>query len=370
MASGADIDVRLSSNDRESLRSAAADLKAHLAAYDGVTDIADSFRQGKQEIKLAIQPAAEPLGLSAQDLARQVRQAFHGEEAQRIQRSRDDVKVMVRYPESERRSLADLERMRIRTPAGDEVPFDQVAAAEHGRSYATIQRVDRARSLHVTCKVDDKRSKYSRNDIAGLLATDFLPKLVTAHPGLQWAFEGSQRNQAETLAALAQGFLVVLFLIYALMAIPLKSYLQPLIVMTAIPFGFVGAVFGHLVIGLDLTILSMFGLVALAGVAVNDSLVLVEFINQLRKEGTPLREAVTRASMTRFRAVMLTSGTTFVGLLPLVLNKSVQAQFLIPMGVSLAFGSVFATFVSLLLVPSLYLILEDLRFRRAAKAHA
>jgi multidrug efflux pump subunit AcrB len=370
MASGADIDVRLSSNDRDSLRAAAGELKAHLAAYDGVTDVADSFRQGKQEIKLAILPAAEPLGLSARDLARQVRQAFHGEEAQRIQRSRDDVKVMVRYPESERRSLADLERMRIRTPAGDEVPFDQVAAAEHGRGYARIQRVDRARSLHVTCKVDDKRSKYSKNDIAGLLATDFLPQLATAHPGLQWAFEGSQRNQAETLGALAQGFLVVLFLIYALMAIPLKSYLQPLIVMTAIPFGFVGAVVGHLVIGLDLTILSMFGLVALAGVAVNDSLVLVEFINQLRKEGTPLREAVTRASMIRFRAVMLTSGTTFVGLLPLVLNKSVQAQFLIPMGVSLAFGSVFATFVSLLLVPSLYLILEDLRFRRAAPASA
>jgi multidrug efflux pump subunit AcrB len=260
--------------------------------------------------------------------------------------------------------------MRIRTPAGDEVPFDQVAAAEHGRGYATIQRVDRARSLHVTCKVDDKRSKYSKNDIAGLLATDFLPKLAIVHPGLQWAFEGSQRNQAETLGALAQGFLVVLFLIYALMAIPLKSYLQPLIVMTAIPFGFVGAVFGHVVIGLDLTILSMFGLVALAGVAVNDSLVLVEFINQLRREGTPLRAAVTQASMIRFRAVMLTSGTTFVGLLPLVLNKSVQAQFLIPMGVSLAFGSVFATFVSLLLVPSLYLILEDLRFRRAAAASA
>jgi multidrug efflux pump subunit AcrB len=255
--------------------------------------------------------------------------------------------------------------MRIRTPAGDEVPFDQVAVAEHGRGYATIQRVDRARSLHVTCKVDDRRSKYSKNEIAGLLADDFLPKATAAHPGLQWAFEGTQRNQAETLQALLQGFVVVLFVIYALMAIPLKSYLQPLIVMVAIPFGFVGAVYGHLAVGLDLTILSMFGLVALAGVAVNDSLVLVEFINQLRSEGMPLREAVAQASRTRFRAVMLTSGTTFVGLLPLVLNKSVQAQFLIPMGVSLAFGSVFATFVSLLLVPCLYLILQDLRWRRA-----
>ncbi len=364
VAAGADIDLQLSASNLDTLQAAAVALKQRLASYEGIADVTDSHRGGKQELLLRATPAAETLGITQRDLARQVRQAFYGEEAQRVQRGRDDVKVMVRYPSDDRRAVATLETMRVRTPAGDEVPFGLVAAAQWAPGTAAIKRADRGRTINVTADVDETRGN-ANEVIADLEATCF-PQLIAAHPGLRIGFEGQQRNQRETLASLAVGFAMILFLIYALMAVPLRSYLQPLVVMTAIPFGLVGAVLGHVVLGLPLSIMSMFGLVALAGVAVNDSLVLVEFINQLRREGMPLLEAVTRASLTRFRAIMLTSGTTFVGLMPLVLNKSVQAQFLIPMGVSLAFGSMFATLVSLILVPSLYVILEDLRRRPSA----
>ena len=367
-SAGDDVDVQLSATNLATLRSAADELKAHIAAIPGVSDVADDFRAGKQEIELDILPAAETLSLTRQDLARQVRQGFYGEEVQRVQRGRDDVKVMLRYPESHRRSVGDLEAMRVRTDDGAEVPFEAVATSRFARGPDTIKRTNRARTVEVTASVDD--SKANNNDIARELRTSFLPALAERHSGLRWQFAGEQKQQAETLEGLSVGFIVVLFLVYALMAIPLRSYWQPLIVMTAIPFGFVGAVIGHALMGLDLTIMSMFGLVALAGVAVNDSLVLVEFVNQARRDGTPLLDAVRGASMVRFRAIMLTSGTTFVGLLPLVLNKSVQAQFLIPMGVSVAFGSVFATGVSLLLVPSLYLAFEDVRRRLGIGKHA
>jgi multidrug efflux pump subunit AcrB len=358
-SAGDDIDVRLSAANLDTLRAAADELERHLAGIPGVSDIADNLRSGKQELELDIKPAAETLSLTRQDLARQVRQGFHGEEVQRVQRGRDDVKVMLRYPESARGSLGDLESMRIRTQDGAEVPFGIVAEARHVRGPATIQRTDRRRTVEVTASVDEQ--KANDNQIVAGLKQTVLPALVAAHPGLVWQFAGEQKQQAETLEGLAVGFIVVLFLIYALMAIPLKSYGQPLVVMTAIPFGAVGAAIGHVMFGLDLTIMSIFGLVALAGVAVNDSLVLVEFVNQARAGGASVLDAVRQASMVRFRAILLTSGTTFVGLLPLVLNKSVQAQFLIPMGVAVAFGSVFATGVSLLLVPCLCLVLDDVR---------
>ncbi|MBL8753325.1 MAG: efflux RND transporter permease subunit [Planctomycetes bacterium] len=358
-SAGDDIDVRLSAANLDTLRAAADDLGRHLSGIVGVADVADSFRSGKQELELDIRPAAETLSLTRQDLARQVRQGFHGEEVQRVQRGRDDVKVMLRYPAEDRVSLGDLESMRIRTQDGAEVPFGLVADARHVRGPATIQRTDRRRTVEVTAAVDEQ--KANDNEIVAGLKNTVLPGLVAAHPGLVWQFAGEQKQQAETLEGLAVGFIVVLFLIYALMAIPLKSYAQPLVVMTAIPFGAVGAAVGHVLFGLDLTIMTIFGLVALAGVAVNDSLVLVEFVNQARAAGASLLDAVRQASMIRFRAILLTSGTTFVGLLPLVLNKSVQAQFLIPMGVAVAFGSVFATGVSLLLVPCLCLVLDDVR---------
>lgn len=357
--SGNAIDVQLTGPNIDELRQAAAELKERLANYPGVIDIADSYRAGKQEIKLAIKPSAEAAGLTLDDLARQVRQGFYGEEAQRIQRGRDDVKVMVRYPVEERRSLSHLENMRLRLPDGTEVPFSSVAEADFGRGYANIYRVDRQRAINVTADVD--LSMGNTGDILAEVRTRDLPQLAQKYPGLRYGFEGEQREQQETMEGLLRGFILALFLIFALIAIPLKSYLHPFVVMSAIPFGFVGAILGHMIMGLHLTVLSMFGFVALAGVAVNDCLVLVDFINRARRDGIPLYEAVRNAGVARFRPILLTSLTTFAGLVPLILERSLQAQFLIPMAVSLGFGVLYCTMTSLLLVPSLYLILEDIR---------
>lgn len=366
--SGEDVNIQFTGLHLEQLTAAAADLKARLAAYDGVHEIADSFLEGKRELKLAIKPEAETLGLTLVDLGRQVRQGFYGEEAQRIQRGRDDVRVMVRYPESARRSVSDLESMRIRTPAGAEVPFGEVAEVVPGRGYSTIERVDRSRAVRVTAQVDIAIT--TPGNINNALADTILPEMIADYPGVSYSFEGEAAEQRDTLGGLARGFGLALLAIYGLLAIPLRSYVQPLVVMSAIPFGLVGAIWGHIIMGLDLTILSMFGVVALAGVVVNDSLVLVDFINRRRAQHDDLLHAVRLAGSVRFRPIMLTSLTTFAGLLPMLLEKSLQAQFLIPMAVSLAFGVVFATFVTLVLVPCGYLIIDDLggvagRFRNA-----
>ena len=358
-SAGEPINIQLAGPHLDQLRNAAEELKDHLAHYPGVYDISDSFRAGKQEIKLGIRPAAETLGLTLSDLARQVRQAFYGEEVQRIQRGREEVKVMVRYPARWRRSLGDLENMRIRSPGGQEVPFSVVATSELGRGYDSIRRVDRNRAINITAEVDNTTA--NANKILGDLGSSFLPQLVSRYPGLNFSLEGQQREQGDMLSNLRRGFLLALLLIYALLAVPLKSYSQPLIIMSAIPFGVIGAVLGHLIMGLDLTILSMFGIVALAGVVVNDSLILVDYINRSRRAGNPLVDSVERAGVARFRPILLTSLTTFGGLTPLLLEKSLQAQFLIPMAVSLAFGVMFSTGVTLLLVPSGYLILEDMK---------
>ena len=367
MAGGDPIHVQLTGSDIGELRAASDMVKAELAGYAGVYDIADSFRQGKQEIKLDIKPTAEVLGLSLQDLGRQVRQAFYGEEAQRIQRGRDDVRVMVRYPESERRSIGDLENMRIRTPDGQQIPFSQVARVELGRGFASINRVNRQRALNVTAAVD--QATTTAGDIIADLDARVLPTMLPAFPGVRYSFEGQQTELRDSTDGLTQGFMVALLFIYLLLAVPLKSYSQPLIIMTAIPFGLVGATWGHLIMGKDISLLSMFGLVALAGVVVNDSLVMVHFINRFRRQAGSLARAVREAGAVRFRPILLTSLTTFFGLLPLMLETSLQAQFLIPMAISLAFGVIFSTFITLILVPAGYIIIEDLKDLFSSAGH-
>lgn len=358
MAAGAPLDIELSGRDLDELRSASEWMKERIALYPGVIDMTDSFRGGKQEIELEILPGAEALGLSLHDLGRQVRQAFYGQEAQRIQRGRDDVRVMVRYPASDRQSLADLHNMRIRTADGSAIPFGAVAKARVGEGFASIRRVDRRRVVSVTAEVDD--AVANGNEILADLKVEVLPDFRALYPDVRVSFEGEQREQREFLGSLARGWGIALLVIYALLAVPLRSYTQPLIIMFAIPFGLVGAVWGHLVMGHDFSMFSLVGLVALSGVVVNDSLVLIDRVNKLRESAASLREALLQACTQRFRAIMLTSLTTFAGLTPLMLETSVQARMLIPMGISLAFGVIVATAITLVLVPSAYLILEDL----------
>jgi multidrug efflux pump subunit AcrB len=353
------INVVLTGANFDELQAAAEWLKAKLNNYDEVIDIADSFRVGKEEIQLSIKPEAETLGLTQIDLARQVRSAFYGEEVQRIQRGRDDVRVMLRYPRDERRSLANLENMRIRMPGGTEIPFNEVAQVTFGRGYESIRRIDRRRAVNVTADVD--LSKGNTHVLNTALKSEILPELRTEFPGVYWGFEGEQSEQAETIASMSYLYGIALIIIYGLLAIPFSSYIQPIIVMAAIPFGLIGAIWGHVVMGMDVTILSGFGVVALTGVVVNDSLVMVDYVNRKRGIGLSEMESARQAGISRFRPIILTSLTTFAGLTPLLLEKSLQAKFLVPMGVSLGFGVIFATFITLILVPSMYLILEDVR---------
>ena len=361
------IDFQLRSNNVEQLVEAAGRLKQELGGKAAVFEISDSFRAGKQELKLDILPAAQSLGLTLDDLSGQVRQAFYGEEAQRIQRGRDDIRVMVRYPESDRRSLADLDGLRIRTPDGGEVPFYAVAKAELGRGYSTIKRSDRNRVIHVTADVDT--TEVSAGDIISEIRRDFLPTLLADYPGMSYSLEGEQSEQAESLGGLLGNYVIALCAIYALLAVPLRSYVQPLIIMAVIPFGLVGAIFGHWFMffareiftdqTFNFSMMSIFGVVALTGVVVNSSLVLVHYINEQRESGVSLEEAVRAAGVARFRPIVLTSMTTFVGLAPILREGSVSAQFLIPMATSLGFGVLFGSTISLFLVPSAYIVLED-----------
>jgi multidrug efflux pump subunit AcrB len=278
---------------------------------------------------------------------------------------------MVRYPLEERSSLGDLERMRIRTPDGGEVPFGTVADASFGRGFATIKRVDRQRAINVTAGIVEDVA--NANNVLADFRARHMGEILETHPGVTYGLEGQQQRQGEFMGGLLQGFLVALFVMFALMAIPFKSYSQPLIVMSAVPFGLVGAILGHAFMGMSLNFMSMMGMVAVAGVVVNDSLVLVHFVNQTAAGAASLKDAVRRAGAARFKPVILTSLTTAAGVTPLMLEKSIQAQFLVPMAVSMAFGVLFATSSTLLMVPSVYLILEDVRkllgFRHVAIAH-
>jgi len=358
---GEDINVELSHESFDTLLVVSERLKKIVREYSGVSDITDSFEAGKSEIKLSLKEAGRTLGLTLGDLARQVRQGFYGEEAQRIQRGRDDIRVMVRYPKEERRSLADVENMRIRLADGTEIPFNAVADVKYGRGYATIRRVDRRRVVNVSADVDENIA--NTDQINSELYGRVLPELAREYPGLRFRFAGQARERSESLESLRVNFPLALLAIYGLLAVQFRSYAQPLIVMSAIPFGIVGATFGHLMMGYNLSILSLFGIVALCGVVVNDSLIMIDLINRERKSGVKLGQVIRDCAVRRFRPIMLTTLTTFFGLVPMMLERSLQARFLIPMAISLAFGVMFATMITLFLVPSLYMILEDVKSR-------
>ncbi|ETW98056.1 MAG: hypothetical protein ETSY1_20340 [Candidatus Entotheonella factor] len=356
---GSPIEVRLIGESFDDLRQAADRVKAELGTYPGVFDIQDDFRPGKVEMRLALKPEARVLGLTLADLARQMRQGFFGAEALRVQRGRDDVSVMVRYPESERRALGDVENMRIRTPDGREIPFGEVASVTLQRGYAVIHHDDRERVVAVTADVDTNTANAAK--VLADLEAGFLPKLMAEYDGLRFSFEGQQRETQRSVNSLFRGFVLAMLLIYGILATIFRSYLQPLIVMSVIPFGLIGALVGHLLMGHALTMMSLFGLVALSGVVVNDSLVLLDFVNRAIRQGEPIERAIHIGGQARFRAIMLTTITTVAGLLPILLEGSFQAQFLIPMAISISFGLMGATFLVLLLVPALYMLLYDVR---------
>ena len=357
-SAGKSIEVHLSLDEHEGLLAAAEELKEELKSYPGVYDISDSFLPGKQEMQLNLKPTARSMGVTLNDIATQVRHAFYGAEALRMQRDKDEVKVMVRYPERERRSPGHVEEMRIRTADGSEVPLSILADVTMKQGYVSIEHAQRRRVIKVYADVDE--TVTNANEVRQTIEKKFLPDLTYRYPGLRYSMEGEGKEQKESLGDVKTGFLFALFCIYALLAVPFRSFTQPFVVMMAIPFGIVGAVVGHLIMGFDITFISLFGIVGLAGVVVNDSLVLIHATNRLRKEGSDAHDAVTQAGVLRFRAVILTSLTTFAGLIPIILERSLQAKFLIPMAVSLGYGVLFATVITLLLIPSLYLILEDL----------
>ena len=357
-SAGNPIEVHLSAPNEQELVAASDELKAKLATYTGVFDIADSFIPGKWEMQLKLKPAARSLGLTLQDLAQQVRYAFYGAEALRLQRDQDEVRVLVRYPEQERRALSDVHQMRIRTATGKEVPFNQVAEVTMTRGYTSVDRAQRRRVIKVTADVNPDQANAS--ELRAWLEKSVMPEMTTKYKGLRYAMEGAGREERESLNDVLQGFVIALFLIYALLAIPFRSFSQPFIVMAAIPFGLVGALAGHFIMGLGTSLLSLFGMVGLTGVVVNDSLVLIDAANRMRDAGLSPGEAIRQAGPMRFRAIILTSLTTFGGLAPIIFERSFQAQFLIPMAVSLGFGVLFATGITLLLIPCGYLILEDI----------
>jgi multidrug efflux pump subunit AcrB len=360
--------IKLKGRDVEELRLAAASLRDELSRYPGVLDLSDSFRAGKQEVKLDIRESAKPLGLTLNDLARQVRQAFYGEEAQRIQRDSDDVRVMVRYPETERRSLGNLEEMRIRTDEGVEVPFMSVADITYGNGYSSIERQDQQRVVEVVGDIN--RSVVTPEEVMGAIqkaicepGSNFSSRENPCHnaqyAGVSYSLGGEQEQRSEATGSMARTVPLSLLIIFALLAIPLKSYMQPLVIMSVIPFGAVGAIVGHFLMGWNLIFFSLLGIIALSGVVVNASLVMVDYINRQRRLGISTFESVTMAGVERFRPIILTSVTTFVGLVPLMSNQDPETFMFIPMAISLAFGVLFATVITLFLVPSLYLMLED-----------
>ncbi|MEZ5650009.1 MAG: efflux RND transporter permease subunit [Burkholderiaceae bacterium] len=358
---GAPIQIRLAARDDATLARGVAALEAELARIDGVYDVRDDREPGKREVQFRLKPYGRTLGLTVDTLSQQVRGAFFGAEAVRVQRGRDEIRVYVRLPESERNALADINQVRIRTPDGGFVPLQQVADVSLGYGAPMIVREDGQRVNSVLAEVD--AGVVTGQQVNARLTQEFLPLLMQEMPGLSWSMGGEQREQAKTLPSLAANFLLSVFGMYALLALAFRSYVQPFIVVAAIPFGLVGATIGHLLMNLSFGLTSLFGIVGLSGIIVNGSLVLIDFVNENRDSGLAPREAIIAAAKSRFRPVFLTAVTTFLGIFPLIIERSIQAQFLIPLAVSIAVGVLLGTALLMLLTPALVMLQADLAGR-------
>jgi multidrug efflux pump subunit AcrB len=353
----------LRGSDLDALRSASLAIQEQLRTYENAFFIRDSQRGEREEILLQLKPGATQMGLTLAEVSRQVRQAYYGEEVQRLPREIGDVRVMVKYPKTLRENLASLDEFRIRTPKGDSVPLAAVADFEIGSGVQRIERRDGQRVIYVSADVTaDAMSTISKD-----MRENIIPKLEKQYQTVKFGQGGSQEEEAEFLGEIQALYIVAMFGMYALIAVAFRSYWLPLLIMTAIPFGFMGAIYGHLLFGIPLALFSYFGIGAAAGVVVNDNLVLVDYIRRLQEQGQSLIQSVIEAGVNRFRPILLTTVTTFIGLLPIMAERATSAQFLKPAVLSLAFGVLFALFVTLLLVPSLYVIGDDIR-RRLSKA--
>jgi len=354
---GAALTIELSHRNIDVLDKASQNLADILADFPNIKDIDDGYTPGKEQLNFTIKPQGKSLGLTAWGIARQIRNSFYGAEALRQQRGRNEVRVRVKLPMSQRTSQYDVENLLVTTPSGKKVPLMQVADMKRGRSYTTIDRRNGRRTVTVTANVDPISET---NQVMATLKKEILPQLRQDYPGLSYGWEGRQADMRDSMKSIFSGFIVAIMTIYAMLAVPFRSYIQPIIVMVAIPFGIVGAVLGHMLMGYSLSVMSMMGIVALSGIVVNDSLILIDYANRVRKEaGLTGFDAIHQAGVRRFRPVMLTTLTTFGGLTPMILETSRQARFMIPMAISLGFGILFATVITLLLVPCLYLLVED-----------
>ncbi len=356
---GAPIQVWLKGSNLGSLTAAADEIKGKLRGYGGLYQIEDDFRAGNREIKVDLKPEARGLGLTLDDLAKQVYSGFYGEEAIRIQRGRDDIRVKVRYQEQGRDTLADLDSVRIRTPEGNEVPFFSLANVRFGQSVASITRVDGHRTIAVSAEVDEERA--NAEEVLNDMRDTFMPTFTAEHPDVEWSFEGAKQDSNEAFKALIGGFTIAMLAIYLIAATTFRSYLQPLVVMTSIPFGMTGAIYGHWFMGMPLSMFSVFGMVSLAGVAVNDSIVLVEAYNVKLSEGRSAFDALADAGARRFRSIFLTTFTTTIGTAPLIFEKDLAAQGMIPMALSMSSGLIVACVATLVLLPALFAIANDAR---------
>ncbi len=340
--------------DMTKLEAAIEETKAKLAEYGGVFDISDDSRPGKWEFQLRVKPSAMSMGVPLADLAETVRASYYGEEVMRLQRGRHEVKLMVRYPREDRRSLADFEEIRVRTFDGAERPITELTDVNVARGFSEINRIEQRRSITITADVDETTGNaYS---IVSDLRSSFMPDLLKRYPGVGVLWQGQQERTTESIDSLLIGLLIALIAMFVLLTVEFRSYLQPLMIMAIIPFGIIGAIWGHFLQGMEMTMFSLFGLVALTGVVVNDSIVLIDFINHRVRDGLAIKDALVDAGAQRFRPVMLTSVTTVAGLLPILLERSFQAQIVIPMATSLCFGLIMATGLVLFLIPALYYI--------------